>query len=169
MKSLVLAGRTRRAWICFVAVFALVLGVDLASKYAAFAWIGDRPVTLVRDWDDVQRWWEEGDHTRLVVVSSDPHGELIQVPARVVVPSVLNLKLHTNTGAVFGLGAGKRWVFITVSVLAVFVLAWLFWFSPGNAWLYLAPRRKPPGRTGYPTRRPAPTPTKRDTATRSPG
>ncbi|MEM7577640.1 MAG: signal peptidase II, partial [Planctomycetota bacterium] len=39
-------------------------------------------------------------------------------------------------GAVFGLGAGKRWVFISVSIVAVFVLSWLFWFSPRGAWIY---------------------------------
>lgn len=119
-------------------MFVIVLGVDLASKYAAFEWVGDRPVTLVRDWEAVEAWWLEGDHTRLVVVSSDPHAELVQVPGRTVVPSVLNLKLHTNTGAVFGLGAGKRWVFVSVSIVAVFVLAWLFWFSPPRAWVYHA-------------------------------
>ncbi len=113
-----------------------MLGADLASKYAAFAWVGDRPVTLVRDWQAVEDWWINGDHTRLVVVSDDPHGELAQMPARVLMPSVLNLKLHTNTGAVFGLGAGKRRVFVGVSIVAVFVLLWLFWHSPGNARLY---------------------------------
>lgn len=118
-------------------MFVLLLGVDLVSKYVAFAWVGDRPVTLVRDWDAFEAYRLEAPPTQdLVIVSSDPFGELIQTPGRVVVPSVLNLKLHTNTGAVFGLGAGKRWVFISVSIVAVFVLVWLFWFSPRGAWVY---------------------------------
>ncbi|MEM1097604.1 MAG: signal peptidase II [Planctomycetota bacterium] len=137
MKTYAPAGRCRRAWLCFIAVFVLLLGVDLVSKYVAFAWVGDRPVTLVRDWDAFEAYRVEDPPTQdLVIVSSDPFGELIQTPGRVVVPSVLNLKLHTNTGAVFGLGAGKRWVFVSVSVVAVFVLAWLFWFSPRGAWIY---------------------------------
>lgn len=132
------AWRAPWAWAVFCGVFVAVLALDLGTKYWAFEAVGDRPVTLVRDWTQFEAWFAEGDHTRLVVLYDDPHFELASMPPVVAVPGVLHFKLHTNTGAVFGLGAGKRWVFVSVSIVAVFVLGWLFWQSPASAWMFHA-------------------------------
>jgi signal peptidase II len=50
-----------------------------------------------------------------------------------LIPHVLSLKLITNTGAVFGLGKGFRWVFIVVSFIAIPIIARIFWRSPARA------------------------------------
>lgn len=128
------AGRCPRAVVGFLVVLAVVLAVDLGTKYAAFAYVGDRPVTLVRDWEAVEAWWQSGDHeNRMVVVYDDPQGELASIPAVPVAPKLLRLKLTTNTGAVFGLGAGQRVVFVSVGLVAAIVIGFLFWHSPASA------------------------------------
>lgn len=120
----------------FLLVVLLVLGADLGLKHFSFEYVADRPVTLVRDWDTLHALFVAGEHDgRRIVVYDDPEGELAGQPAVVVVPSVLRLKLTTNTGAVFGLGAGNRWVFVAVSVLATAVIGYLFLWSAAGAWL----------------------------------
>ncbi len=120
------------AW--FLAVLVVVLAVDLVVKYAAFAYVGDRPVRLVRSWDAVENAWQHGPPDELVVLYHDPQGELASIPAVPVLPKLLRLKLTTNTGAVFGLGAGQRFVFITVGLIATAVIGFLFLQSRPAAW-----------------------------------
>jgi signal peptidase II len=43
-----------------------------------------------------------------------------------VVPSLLDLSLVLNRGAVFGIGAGKRWFFVAFTVLAIGFGLWMF-------------------------------------------
>lgn len=103
----------------FLAVTLAVLAADLTLKEVAFRTVAGVPVVL-----DPQH--PETPHI-------PPH-EPIQV-----IPGVLSLRLTTNTGAVFGLGKGGRWVFIAVSILAVLVITRIFWRSPAGAWgLHLA-------------------------------
>jgi len=45
-----------------------------------------------------------------------------------VVPSLLEFQLVLNQGAVFGLGAGKRWVFVVFTLVAVGLGLWAFAF-----------------------------------------
>jgi signal peptidase II len=42
------------------------------------------------------------------------------------IPGWLHFYATTNQGAVFGLGQGKRWLFVAVSILAIAFLTWLF-------------------------------------------
>ena len=45
------------------------------------------------------------------------------------IPRWLHFTYTQNRGAVFGIGQGRQWLFVTVSVGAIFFLAYLFWQS----------------------------------------
>lgn len=86
------------------------LAIDLWSKYWAFDTLADRPVVIDK-----------------AMVLAGRHHELIPPNVtRVIVPSLLEFKLVLNVGAVFGAGEGKRWLFIAVTVFAVFFGLFLF-------------------------------------------
>jgi signal peptidase II len=51
------------------------------------------------------------------------------------IPGLLHFHVTTNQGAVFGLGRGQRWLFVVVSIVAIFVLTSLFAHS-GDRWFY---------------------------------
>ncbi|MCC7147232.1 MAG: signal peptidase II [Phycisphaeraceae bacterium] len=104
------AGRHPVAVALFVSITVLLLAADLSSKSLAFRHVGPAPVTL----------------------SGHPESDrvaLFSIPAVVVVPSLLSLKLTLNTGAVFGLGSGAKWLFVAMSVLAVAVIGHFFFHS----------------------------------------
>lgn len=105
------AGRSAKAWILFLTATALGLAADLWSKSAAFARVADTPVVIRRS----------------DVLSTDVLGRLIPPhDPVVVVPNLLELTLVLNPGAVFGIGAGKRWFFVVFTVCAVSLATWLF-------------------------------------------
>jgi signal peptidase II len=73
-------------------------------------------------------------------VQLDPHRPGDKLPPHrpvVIVPYVLHLQLTTNTGAVFGMGNGghMRMVFITISLIAVVVILYLFLRCAASVWL----------------------------------
>ncbi len=105
------AGRSPVAWAVFLGTTALGLVVDLWSKQAAFDRIADAPVVI----------------RRADVMSTDALGNLIPPhDPVVVVPNLLEFTLVLNPGAVFGIGAGKRWFFVVFTVFAVGLATWLF-------------------------------------------
>ncbi len=99
----------------FLATLVATLTADLVVKDLAFEHVAGSPVVLSR---------ETADDPRVI-----PYHQPI-----VLVPHVLSMRLTTNTGAVFGLGKGAQWVFIIVSVLAVFVIGRVFCQSRAGAW-----------------------------------
>ncbi|MEM6459494.1 MAG: signal peptidase II [Planctomycetota bacterium] len=120
------AGRRGTAITRFFVVVAIVLAADLALKYWAFDTVAGRPVVITDELLDGR----EGHHA---FWSKYPHEPIV------VAPRLLELRLTTNTGAVFGLGKGNRLLFIAVSVVATAVIGWLFARSPARAWgLHLA-------------------------------
>lgn len=105
------AGSSRRAWLIFLGTAVAGLVADLWSKAAAFGGIADTPVVLRRE----------------DVVGSQALGRLIPPhDPIVVVPNLLELTLVLNPGAVFGIGAGKRWFFVVFTMAAVGLATWLF-------------------------------------------
>ncbi len=103
----------------FVLVTALICGADLYLKHWSFETVANRPVELTPQViDEHEAFWRQYPH--------DP---------TVVIPSLLNLQLTTNPGAVFGLGKGGRYIFIVVSVVAIFIISVMFARSPARAWL----------------------------------
>jgi signal peptidase II len=104
----------------------LSLFADLWTKSWAFATLAGSPVNVQRD--DVlavrgQLWQLIPDH-----------------PAREVIPNILSFKLVLNPGAVFGMGAGKRWFFVVFTLFALGVGVWMFshWTRPRDRWTHAA-------------------------------
>jgi len=89
----------------------LGLVADLWSKDFAFKHVGEHPVHVNRE--DVM-------HT------SNPRALIPADKPVVVIPNVLNFTLVLNRGAVFGMGAGKRWLFIAFTAGAIVLGLWMF-------------------------------------------
>lgn len=86
----------------FLLTAAIGIALDQWSKIFAFKTLGDTP------------WW-------------DDRG-MVHVPSRVYdfIPGWLNFEVTANQGAVFGMGQGKRMLFIAVSIAAIFFIFYLF-------------------------------------------
>lgn len=113
--------RTPRAWLVFIVLMVLGLATDLTSKYVAFYTIADQPVQVSRE--HVLEAQRQGVHLGTLI---PPHE-----PVRVI-PNLLEFSLVLNPGAVFGIGAGKRWFFITFTLGAMALAVWMFgaWTRP---------------------------------------
>lgn len=98
------ARRSRAAWILFILTALIGLAIDLVSKYLAFAYVAGSPVRFTRD----------------QVVAARDLDTLIPDHAPVnIIPGLLDFTLVLNPGAVFGIGAGKRWFFVVFTLLAL--------------------------------------------------
>ena len=94
-------------------LFTLVggLAVDLVSKWAAFQYIAKTPAQI--------RFTD--------VIAADRLSSLIpQHEPVAAIPGVLDLTLVLNPGAVFGIGAGQRWLFVTFTAFAALFAVWVF-------------------------------------------
>ncbi|MCS7033734.1 MAG: signal peptidase II, partial [Phycisphaerae bacterium] len=104
------ACRSRPAIARFVLCFALLLTLDLLSKSISF----DRLLIS-----------ETGAPPARVVIES----ETVRL-----IPGLLHLRLTANQGAVFGIGQGKRWFFVIVSLAATAFLICLFLRTRAAEW-----------------------------------
>lgn len=97
-------------------VLALVtltaLAIDLVTKWLAFRFLAGAPVSISRE--------------RVLAAGEDLHRLIPDHEPTVIVPSVLELTLVLNRGAVFGMGAGRRWFFVIFTVLAIGFGLWIF-------------------------------------------
>jgi signal peptidase II len=112
-----------------VVVTLLGLASDLASKWGAFRWVAGAPVAVHRD--EVVELSARGEHLGSLIPPHDPV---------TIVPSVLDLTLVLNRGAVFGIGAGKRWFFVAFTVMAIGFGLWMFgsWTRAGDRAAHIA-------------------------------
>ncbi|HYF15211.1 MAG TPA: signal peptidase II [Phycisphaerales bacterium] len=120
------AWRSPRAWATFAGTLAGAAALDLATKWLAFERIAGAPVRIDR---------------REVLAAFPRLSDLIPPHQPVtVVPGLLDLTLVLNPGAVFGVGAGKRWFFIafTLIVCAAGVGAFAKWTRARDAWTHVA-------------------------------
>lgn len=105
------SGRSRRAWATLLIVVVVALVADLWSKTLAFERVAGDPVTV----------------TRQLVLDAERPGHIIPRHAPVVVvPRLLEFTLVLNEGAVFGIGAGKRWFFVLFTAGAMVFVLWMF-------------------------------------------
>ncbi|MFZ4576169.1 MAG: signal peptidase II [Phycisphaerales bacterium] len=95
-----------RAWFTLTLVTVCGLILDLWSKSLAFAKVAGMPVSIDRA--DV-----------LAVGPGRLHTLIPLHPPVVVAPGWLDLTLVLNPGAVFGMGAGRRWVFVVFTFVAI--------------------------------------------------
>ncbi|HLO41878.1 MAG TPA: signal peptidase II [Phycisphaerales bacterium] len=117
--------RSVRAWVVLFTVTFLGLLADLGSKWWAFEKVAGVPVEVRRE----------------DVLAVDTLGRLIPShPPVVVVPNLLEFTLVLNPGAVFGIGAGKRWFFVVVTIAAIAFAMWMFarWTSPRKTSMHVA-------------------------------
>ncbi|MBM4108963.1 MAG: signal peptidase II [Phycisphaerae bacterium] len=119
---------SRGAWIVLLATMVAGLAFDLSTKSWAFRTIADAPVSIAR-----REVIDVGARASLEVLLP-PHDPVV------IVPGVLELKLVLNRGAVFGMGAGKRWFFVAFTVAAVGFCLWMFarWTTPRQRWAHAA-------------------------------
>lgn len=111
-----LAYRHPPAVALFFILAAAVLGADLWLKAWAFANVAPQPVII--------------DPAQIQPIDHEPV---------IVVPYLLNLHLTTNDGAVFGMGKGQRFFFITMSLIAIVVIVVIFARSfAQQRWLHVS-------------------------------
>jgi len=106
--------------ILFLVVALGLLATDLLSKQLAFRHVAGAPVRL----------------------TGNPAADKQAIPphhAVVVVPKVLALQLTLNEGAVFGMGQGRRWLFVLISVAAIGVIGLIFSRSSAGHWALHVP------------------------------
>jgi signal peptidase II len=110
-------------------VTVLGVGIDLASKAIAFSTIAGPPVHV-----DRERVLEASEHGRSLSSLIPPHEPVV------VIPKLLNFTLVLNPGAVFGIGAGKRWFFVAFTVGALGLAVWMFgaWTRARDRWAHIA-------------------------------
>jgi signal peptidase II len=104
-----------RAWFVLMVVTGLGVATDLSSKWLAFARIAGAPVHIDRE--AVMR---AGEQSRSLSAFIPPHDPVV------VIPKLLNFTLVLNPGAVFGIGAGKRWFFVAFTLGALVLAVWMF-------------------------------------------
>lgn len=107
------AWRSVRAWATLVGAIVIGLALDLISKSMAFERVAGTPVRI----------------ERADVLSLPPERINTLVPDHepvTVIPHLLDLQLVLNPGAVFGIGAGRRALFIVFAGFAIAFGAWMF-------------------------------------------
>jgi len=133
------AGRSGRAWLVFAGLMVAMLAADLGLKSWSFANVGPRPVELVSMAEFERRVITGGTDPRVLVVPVPyANRELADLDPLPLLPFLLEFRLTTNDGAVFGLGSGGRWAFVGFSVVATGVIGFLFWRSDRRAWVFHA-------------------------------
>ncbi len=117
--------RSPTAWAVMGGTLVLGLASDLLSKWAAFRFIAGTPADVLR---------EEVLAAKRLSALLPPHDPIT------VVPSVLELTLVLNPGAVFGIGAGQRWLFVTFTAFAVLFAMHVFahWTRPRDRFAHFA-------------------------------
>jgi signal peptidase II len=107
--------RSPRAWAVLLGVTLLGVTIDLLSKWIAFNTIAGQPVRISRE-----QVLEAAAHGRSLNSLIPPHDPVT------IIPHILNLTLVLNPGAVFGIGAGKRWFFVAFTIAALGLAVWMF-------------------------------------------
>jgi signal peptidase II len=95
--------RSSVAWICFLLTAAAGVSLDLYTKWLAFSTLAAQ---IVRTPDGLVR-----------VYSKAPYP---------LIPGWIEFEVTANQGAVFGMGQGRRVLFVVVSFLAIGFLFYLF-------------------------------------------
>lgn len=109
--------RSPAAWATLLLVTIAALALDLWSKDWAFRTLAGYPIIIDRE---------------AVLAGTYQHLIPRDVDPMIAVAGLLEFKLVLNVGAVFGAGAGKRWLFVGVTVFAVLFAFMLFakWTKP---------------------------------------
>lgn len=88
--------------------------LDLWTKYIAFTRIASGIPYRGLGEDGRRHWFV------------DTRDDLIPTKGYDFIPGWLHFRVTVNEGAVFGLGQGQRWLFLVISLAAIFFLSYLF-------------------------------------------
>jgi len=116
-----------RAWTVLLATTILGVALDLSTKWAAFRWIAPAPVRV--------------DRAAVLALPPADIGSLIPPHEPIVLaPRLLQFQLVLNPGAVFGVGPGRRWVFMAFTLGALAFGLWMFarWTHRRDRWAHAA-------------------------------
>jgi signal peptidase II len=136
-----IAGRHAPSIILFIVIVLATLAADLAVKTWAFHNVAGEPLVLDRDPADGTTIVQTRDSTGELITrprlrNGEPASAIPPHDPITIAPKLLALRLTINTGAVFGLGKGKQWVFVIVSILAVGVISYVFCKSSSKSRLF---------------------------------
>lgn len=112
-------------YVVFAAIAVCGCAADLITKHVVFRWLGVAPFFLdTNDTAAVNRWRGDEQVDHLSWLWDKRFG----------------FQTSINTGALFGMGAGRWWVFASLSVLAlVGICTWLFAYRAArDRWLNVA-------------------------------
>jgi len=109
------AGRSPKAVGFFLLLAAALLAADLGLKWWSFQRLPNQPVDAA------------------AVVAGE---QAVPPTHHNLVPSLLSLRLTVNEGAVFGLGQGRRWLFVLFTVIAMTIVGWTFATSGRRQWVF---------------------------------
>jgi signal peptidase II len=109
--------RSRGAVLTLAIATVVALALDLASKSLAFQHVAGAPQRI---------------HRSDVLQATDLRELLDEHEPVTVIPGLLDFTLVLNPGAVFGMGAGRRMVFVVFTVAALIFGLWMFgsWTRP---------------------------------------
>lgn len=88
--------------------------LDLWTKHIAFTQLTSGVPYRGLGMDGRQHWFV------------DTRADLIPTKGYDLIPGWLHFHVTVNEGAVFGLGQGQRWLFLVISLAAIFFLSYLF-------------------------------------------
>src|SRR5437764_14638251 len=109
--------RSRAALSRFFLTVLIGLSLDLWTKKVAFERLAYTAPQQYHDLEGRLRW------------TVQPRPDLYESRGYVVIPHWLNFNVTVNEGAVFGIGQGRRWAFVLISVAAIVFLTYLFAMS----------------------------------------
>lgn len=118
---------TLRTIAIFAALVAVLGAVDLTLKWWAFDVFANASVKqILQDARARQQQYTGDDAAEL------PLAAFIRPPddQLELIPHLLKIDLVLNTGAVFGMGQGRTWLFIGVTLVAIVVIGWTFISNP---------------------------------------
>lgn len=114
--------RSKRGWAILLSVVVATVVIDLVTKQLAFEHVAPQPVLLSRA--EILLHTHKPPSGQGVILEMDkiiPAHEPVHL-----VPHLLDLTLVLNPGAVFGIGAGQRWVFVAFTGVALAFGVWIF-------------------------------------------
>ena len=112
--------RDAGSWAVLVVALVFAVVADLWTKHVAFERIAPAPVQV--------------DRADVLALTPNLRDLIPPHEPTVVIPHVLEFTLVLNPGAVFGLGAGMRWVFVVFTLVAFVAGLWAFakWTTKGD-------------------------------------
>jgi len=113
------AWRRPRLIAIFCIIAAMLIAADLALKWWAFQKFPAHPVDVAQTLDNARDAQQQ--HGGPLAAHVDLPRDSMQIA-----PRILRIRLVLNLGAVFGIGQGKTWLFVIITIAAVGIIGATF-------------------------------------------